>query len=294
MKFTLQINYNTIGGFDGDKEPERAIDDAASLGYDGVELAFGGPHFGPGINESRCREIKTYADKCGVRLATLCSGYYWGCSLSSKDAATRQESIDYTKEYLRAAHYVGAESILVLPGIVNIPWDESFEQVPYQAAWEYATSSLKEVLPLAEELGVNIALENVWNWFLSDPYAMRSFVDQFNSSRIGVYFDAGNVLVNGRPEDWVSILGERIKAVHVKNFKRCDAGGGLHGFGDDLLDGDMDWGALLTALQNISYKGPITAEMIPFSRLPDLVLPDMALAEDTAGKLRQIFGERIY
>ena len=123
----------------------------------------------------------------------------------------------------------------------------------------------------------------------SDPMSMRQFVDQFRSRFIGVYFDVGNCLINGYPEHWIEILGKRIAAVHVKNFTRQDCGGGLHGFGDDLLQGDVDWKAVIAALKRIDYRGAITAEMIPFSRLPNLVLPDMALARKTARQLRKIF-----
>ncbi|MEI6521693.1 MAG: sugar phosphate isomerase/epimerase family protein, partial [bacterium] len=180
------------------------------------------------------------------------------------------------------------ETILVVPGYVAVPWDESQPVVSYVKAWDLSTASLRECLPLAEDLGINIAIENVWNWFLTDPIAMRTFVDQFDSSRLGVYFDAGNVLINGYPEHWVEILGDRIKAVHVKNFSRNDCGGVLHGFGDDLLTGDLNWPAFLQALQDINYTGPITAEMIPFCRIPDLVLPDMELAEKTGVQMREI------
>jgi sugar phosphate isomerase/epimerase len=86
------------------------------------------------------------------------------------------------------------------------------------------------------------------------------------------------------------MLGERVKAVHFKNFSRSDCAGGIHGFGDDLLKGDIDWPAVVAALDGIKYTGPITAEMIPFSRLPDLVLPDLDLARDTAPKMRTILG----
>ncbi len=289
MSYLLQINYNTVGGFEGNVTPEEAIDTAARLGYDGVELAFGGPHFGPGVAAERFREVKKYAAAKKVALASLCSGFYWGCSLSDPRAVVRAQAVAYTKEYLRVAHEVGAKTILALPGVVNVPWDETYAQVAYQDAWKMATASLRRCLPLAKELGVNIGLENVWNWFLADPYAMRAFVDQFKSPRLGVYFDAGNVLINGRPQDWVRILGKRIKALHVKNFTRTDGCGGLHGFGDDLLAGDLNWDELKKALLEIGYKGPVTAEMIPFCRLPDLVLPDLKLAADTAPKLRRIF-----
>jgi len=95
----------------------------------------------------------------------------------------------------------------------------------------------------------------------------------------------GNCLINGFAEHWIEILGKRIVAVHLKNFSRDDCGGTLHGFGDDIMKGDLNWAAALKALKRIGYHGPMTAEMIPFSRLPNLVLPDMALARDTGKKL---------
>ena len=97
------------------------------------------------------------------------------------------------------------------------------------------------------------------------------------------------MVITGYPQHWIEILGRRIAAVHVKNFKREDAGGLLHGFGDDLLQGDVDFEAVKAALKKIKYKGPITAEMLPFCRLPNMVLPDLDLARDTAAKMKQIF-----
>ena len=177
---------------------------------------------------------------------------------------------------------------LVIPGAVAVPWDDSQSVVSYKTAWKHATASLHKLLPIAKKLKVTIGLEKVWNWFLCDPMSMRQFVDQFGSRRIGVYFDAGNCVINGYPEHWIEMLGRRIVAVHVKNFTRNDCGGGLHGFGDDLLKGNVDWKAVFAALKQINYRGTITAEMIPFSRLPDLVLPDMALARKTARQFHRI------
>ncbi|MCM8760446.1 MAG: hypothetical protein NC832_01855, partial [Candidatus Omnitrophica bacterium] len=88
------------------------------------------------------------------------------------------------------------------------------------------------------------------------------------------------------------ILNKRIVAIHIKNFKRTDCAGGLHGFGDDLLSGDVNFNSVIKALKKINYKGPLTAEMIPFSRLPNLVLPDIPLAHDTAKKMKQLFQNR--
>jgi len=291
MKNILQINYWTIGGFEGKKPIDQAIRETKALGFDGLELAFGAGEFAPGITPQKCRAIADYAKSQGVALATICTGVYWGQSLTSSLPAVRRQAVAFTKDYLRAAAAIGAKVALVVPGAVAVPWDQSQPVIPYAEVWKRATAGLRQCVPLARKLGVIIGVENVWNWFLTDPIAMRDFVDQFPTYAVGVYFDLANCLINGFPEHWLVILGRRVRAIHVKNFQRQDCGGCLHGFGDDLLKGDVNWQEVKSALRRIRYRGPLTAEMIPFSRLPNLALPDMALAEDTSQKMRKIFGE---
>jgi len=278
------INYWVLGGFDGEKGPYAAIEDAAKWGLDGLEMTVG-DCLPIDITEEECRKIKAVAAEAGMGLKTLASGFYWGSSLGSPDETERQATLDFTKKYIQIAAWLGAETILIVPGAVDVAWDPSRPIVPYQQVWDLSVKSLKEVLPLAEKLRVNIALENVWNKFLISPMEMKMYVDQFGSDRIGVYFDTGNCMIAGYPEHWIEILGKRIKAVHLKNFQRDDSGGLLHGFGDDLMAGDLDFPAVKAALEAHIPDVPITAEMIPFCRLPDLVLPDAALAADTAKKL---------
>jgi hexulose-6-phosphate isomerase len=159
----------------------------------------------------------------------------------------------------------------------------------YAAVWEKSTESLKELAPLAEKLNVNIALENVWNRFLFSPVEWKSYLEQFKSDKIGMYFDVGNCCLYVRPQDYVEMLGKRIKAVHVKNWKGDSlAGGNLHGFGEDILEGEVDFPAVMKALRETGFSGPLTAEMIPFSRLPDLAIPDAGLAARTVEKLMKI------
>ena len=289
MKNLLQITYWTIGGFEAAKPIRQALEDAKACGYDGLELAFGAGVLGVDTTRADCQRIRDDAQSLGMSIATLISGNYWGCPLSSADPAQRKAAVEFTRRYIEVAHWLGVKTILVVPGAVDVPWDPSVPVTPYQQVWDNAAASLREVLPLAEERGVTLALENVWNKFLVGPVEFRAFVDQFSSPRIGCYFDVGNVVIQGYPEHWIEILGPRIAAVHVKNFRRSDCGGVLHGFGDDLLDGDVDFAAVKAALEKIDYAGPITAEMLPFCRLPDMVLPDMDLARDTAVKMRGIF-----
>ena len=137
---------------------------------------------------------------------------------------------------------------------------------PYQQVWDLATASLRELLPHAEKHNVTLALENVWNRFLLGPVEFRMFIDQFTSPYVGSYFDVGNVVLNGYPQHWIEILGPRIAAVHVKNFSREDCGGGLHGFGDDLAKGDVDFAAVKAALQ--SYRLPGTDHRRDVAVLP--------------------------
>ncbi len=282
------INYWVIGGFEGVKSPKEAIDDAAAIGLDGVELTFG-DCIKEDITAAECETIKNYAQEKGVGLKTMASGFYWGCSPGSPDEDERQKAIDFTKKYLQVAASLGVETILLVPGAVDVAWDESRPVVPYQEVWENATKSFKELVPVAEETGVNIGFENVWNKFLLSPMEMKIFIEQFNSSKIGCYLDLGNTLLNGYPEHWITLLGSHVKAVHVKNFERTDCGGVLHGFGDSLNEGALDYEKVKAALKAINYNGPLTIEMIPFSRLPDMVLPDMDLANKVANEFKNLF-----
>lgn len=288
MRNTMQINYWTIGGFGGEKAPEQALEEAKEMGFEGVELCFGAGQLSEGITKERCYVIRQAAVRMGMKIESLASGAYWGQSFSSPEAGVRAKAVAFTKEYLRVANWLGAKVVLVIPGAVAVPWEPAQPVVPYAEVWKRATAGVRKCLPDAKKNGVAIGIENVWNWFLGDPVAMRAFIDQFKSSCVGVYFDVANCLINGYPEHWISILGKRIKAVHFKNFARQDCGGVLHGFGDDLAAGDVNWEAVKKELGKIGYKGPVTAEMIPFSRLPDLVLPDMKLARATAQRLAQI------
>lgn len=282
------INYWVLGGFEGNKSPEEAIDDISSMGIDALELTFGDV-LKEDIIEQRCKEIVEYAKSKNVLLPTLSSGSYWGLSLADTDEEKRKKAIEFTKKYINVASWMGIDKILVVPGAVDIGWEENSVITPYQKVWDLSTQSLKEILPYAEEKKVTIGLENVWNKFLLSPMEFKIYLEQFNSPFIGIYLDAGNILVNGYPEHWIEILKSFIVAIQVKNFKRDNAGGTLAGFTDDLMSGDLNVDNLKKALEDINYNGPITAEMIPFCRLPDMVLPDMDLAKDTAEKMKKIF-----
>ncbi|MCQ2378545.1 MAG: sugar phosphate isomerase/epimerase [Victivallaceae bacterium] len=278
------LNYWVFGGFTGEKTPYEFIDFAASQGLDGIELTVGDA-LPADITEAECKKIASYAAEKNVGLRTLATGFYGTCSLGAADEAERLRAVEFSKKYLQIGAWLGVKCVLMIPGATFVAWDLSRPVVPYAVVWENSRKSIKELLPVAHQLGVDIALENVWTRFLLSPMEWKIYLDSFDDPAVGIYFDAGNCCLNGRPEDYVGILGKRIKAVHLKNFEGSDCAGGLHGFGDDLFKGEVDFASLFAALKKIGYEGTFTVEMIPFSRLPDLVLPDQQLAEKVTKQL---------
>ena len=281
------LNYWVFGGFDGQRSAYEFIDWAAEKGLDGVELTVG-DCLKADIPEAECRKIADHAARKKIGLRTLASGAGWNCSLASDDPSEREAAIAFTESTLRIADWIGAETVLVVPGATRVAWDPSRPVIPYGKVWKNAVDSLRKLIPAAEKHKVSIGIENVWNRFLISPMEWKFFLDQFKSDYVGIYFDAGNACLNCRPQDFPEILGKYIKAVHLKNFEETDCAGGLHNFGDDLFKGVVDYKALFAELDKIGYTGPFTVEMIPFSRLPDLVLPDQALADKMAAQIAQL------
>jgi hexulose-6-phosphate isomerase len=146
--------------------------------------------------------------------------------------------------------------VLLVPAVVS-------KDVSYDDAYVRSQAEIRKVLPLAEELGIKIGLENVWNQFLLSPLETARYIDELDSPMVGAYFDVGNVVTYGWPEQWIRILGPRIIKLDIKEFsrKRRDEEGLGKGFGVKIGDGDCDWPAVMTALADIDYHGWATAEV---------------------------------
>lgn len=281
------INYWVYGGFGPNRTPYEFIDFAKAQCLDGVELTLE-DCLPLTITKDECAKIAAYAKENGIGLGTLATGHYGAESLGADDEAERARAVEFTKKYLQIAAWLGVKTILVVPGSTSVAWDPSRPVVPYARCWDQATKSIRELVPVADALDVDIALENVWMRFLLSPMEWKLFLDQFGSDRVGMYLDLGNCQIYLPAQDYIMLLGKRVKAVHVKNWKGEDCGGGLHGFGDSLKAGDVDFKAAFAALEKIGYNGALTVEMIPFSRLPDLALPDESLAATVAEEIKSL------
>jgi len=255
---------------------------AKESGFTGFEIDLS--EDGPVNLKSTPEDLKSFralAEKHGLELSGLMSFLYWGANAASADPAVRAKAPALLARQIECAQQLGIDTIFAVPGAVGVDFIPGAETVRYDLAYERATEFIKAALPAAEEAGVTIAVENVWNKFLISPLEMRAFVDQFGSKNVGVYFDVANTLAFGYPEHWIEILGSRIKRVHFKDYRRNV--GTVDGF-CDLLSGDVDWPAVMSALRKTGYDGWIAAEMIPpvpfYKHCPEVLIHTTSRAMD--------------
>jgi len=234
---------------------------AKKAGFDGIELSLNEEgELGLASTEKELRDISARLEEAELEIAGLATGLYWSYPMTSENAATREKAMDICKKQLEFAAALGVDTILVIPGAVGVDFIPDAEVVDYERAYERALEAVAKLAPYAQHTGVSIGIENVWNKFLLSPLELRSFLDAVGSEFVGSYFDVGNTVASGYPEQWIRILGRRIKKVHFKDYRR--QAGGLHGF-VDLLAGDVDYPAVMAALRAIGYDNYVTAEMIP-------------------------------
>lgn len=238
---------------------EKIFGEAREIGFDGVELWLTEDG---AVNLDSTKEdmqkVKTLADKYGIELYSLASGLYWNYSLTASDCAVRAKAKAIVKKQLELAHYLGCDTILVVPGCVGVDFIPGSEVVDYEIAYDRAVEWVDELKSYAEKWKVSIGIENVWNKFLLSPLEMRDFIDKADSEFVGAYVDVGNILNFGYPEQWIRVLGNRICKIHLKDFSRSI--GNIKGF-VELLDGDVDYPAVMSALREIQYDGWLTAEI---------------------------------
>jgi hexulose-6-phosphate isomerase len=236
------------GGFPDGTPMERRFALAREAGFDGVELVVDEKLVEAdgelrGLAELARRTVPVHSLMCG-----------FSRRLGSPDPAERPAALEAVKRAIRAARLLGADTVLVIPAVVT-------ERVTYQQAWELGQAGLRALLPTAEHYGVCLAVENVWNRFLLSPLEMRAFVDGLGHPLVRVYFDVGNVLAWGYPEQWIDLLGERIRRVHLKDFSTRV--GNIDGF-VQLLEGDVAWPAVMAALRRVGYDSFLTSEVAPY------------------------------
>jgi hexulose-6-phosphate isomerase len=266
------------GGLEAKLALAEAMQQAKDCGFDAIELCIASQGvLTHNTTQTECERIVENAHDIGIEIASAASGESWTCSPTANDLSVREKVVDFTKKALQVAEWLGTDAYLFVPGAVEVFFLPDAEVIPYDVCYERATDSVDRLVSTAEETGVSIAIENVWNKFLLSPLEMRDFIDHFGNDCVGSYLDVGNVLLTGYPDQWIKILGRRIKRVHIKDFKKSV--GTIDGF-VDLLEGDVNFDAVKNALAEIGYDGYVTAEMLPFQP---------GRPEKTAEAMRKIF-----
>ena len=198
----------------------------------------------------KAEEIKKSADAASIRSDSVMNMDHWKYPLSSNDHAIVEKSLAGMRTSLHNAKLWGSDAVLLVPAVVDA-------QTSYHDAWVRSQEEIRSLIPLAEESKVVIAIEEVWNKFLLSPLEMARYIDEFRSPWIKAWFDVGNVVLYGYPQDWIHTLGKRIVKVHHKDFKRKEDGYAWVNLGD----GDVDWTAVRQAFADIGYSGSVITEL---------------------------------
>jgi L-ribulose-5-phosphate 3-epimerase len=199
---------------------------------------------------AEAEEIKKAAEAAGLRIHSVMNQAHWKFPLSSSDPEVVARSMKGMETSLENARYWGADVVLLVPAVVNA-------QTGYREAWQRSERQIRQLIPLAEKHRVRIAVENVWNKFLLSPLEFAQYVDQFNSPWVRAYFDVGNVVLVGFPQDWIRTLGKRIVRVHLKDFRFRNRLAEFVALGE----GDVNWPEVYKALGEIGYQGTATVEL---------------------------------
>ena len=231
------IMWGTVGVKGSVLEKMQAIKEA---GYEGVE---------PNSHMDQDQVVEALA-QTGLKAASVCCNTHWNLTLTHPSEDIREKGLDGLKQTLRDAKRYGATSILLVPGTVG-------NGTSYEQCWQRSIEQIRKAIPLAEECGSVISIENVWNDFITKEDEAARYLDEINSPWVKWYFDVGNIIWYGDPIDWINKLGKRIHRLHLKEYSRDLAmkkGRGA-GFGAKFLEGANNWPGIMKALDDTGCDG---------------------------------------
>jgi L-ribulose-5-phosphate 3-epimerase len=223
------IMYATIGYPGSVMEKLQAV---KAAGFEGVEP----------MSHMKQEEVLKALDETGLKAASVCCATHWDKPLSHPDANVRREGLEGLEQALKDAQRYGASSVLLVPGRVT-------KDVNYDDCFKRSVVEIRKAVPTAEKLGVKIAIENVWNDFITKVEQAMAFLEAIDSPMVGWHFDIGNIVRYSPPETWIPVLGKRILKLHVKEYSQFKK------FSVRFFEGDNNWPAIVKALDDVGYQG---------------------------------------
>lgn len=187
-----------------------------------IDIDFTVGHYNPGLGHF----IKKKLDEHGVHVAVL------GCYINptTPDEAARVASVKRFIEHLKYAKAIGADMVGTETGRL----DADFKIVPgtyTETCYQRLLKSMREIVDAAEKLGVIVGVEGVATHTLYSPEMMQRFLDDINSPNVEVIMDPVNLLDRNNYMEQEAVIdrafkyyGDRISAVHVKDFKLDENG----------------------------------------------------------------------
>ena len=274
------ISYLSFeNGLSNNESIESGLSQTKMHGFEALELSVSSEGvISTNSSKAECEMMRKRIDDSGVFVDSIATGMSWGVSPTSDDESIRKKSISLHQDALKVASYLDCKALLFVPGVVKSPI--SPEIVRYDRALDRLREAINQMLPIAEDLNVDLCMENVWNGFFYSPIELRDFVDSFDSDRLGVYLDIGNLIgYQQYPPHWVELLNSRIKRVQIKDFQENFDWTGSFSF-CDIGAGDVPWKETIEALKTIEYKSTIIAEMLPW---------DETILSRTSAAMDQLF-----
>ncbi|MFB3881380.1 MAG: sugar phosphate isomerase/epimerase family protein [Armatimonadota bacterium] len=250
--------------FFAEKSVEDSLAYAKATGYESLELCVSETGaLRPDTDDASLREMRRAAERLQMAIPSLVPGVCSG--FASPDPNVRATALAGLRKSVHIASVLGADTILCHPGQLT-------PQVRYDVMYANVQAAMRAIEPEAKRAKVAVGVENVWNRFLLSPLEAKGFVDAIGSEFIGIHFDVGNFVPWAFPEQWIEILGSAVKKVHFKDFSRK-----RHEF-VPLLEGDVDWPAVMKALRSVGYDSDVIQE----------VAGDEAGMRSTADAMRRI------
>ena len=274
------ISYLSFeNGLSNNESIESALSQTKKNGFDALELSVSSEGvINTKTSKAECEIIRKKIDDSGIFVDSIATGMSWGVSPTSNDRSIREKSIKLHQDALKVASFLDCKALLFVPGVVKSPISPDI--VRYDKALDRLREAINQMLPIAEDLNVDLCMENVWNGFFYSPIELRDFVDSFDSDRLGVYLDIGNLIgYQQYPPHWVELLNSRIKRVQIKDFQENFDWTGSFSF-CDIGAGDVPWKETIAALNAIQYKSTIIAEMLPW---------DETILSRTSAAMDQLF-----
>jgi len=252
----------------------ECFDLAKRAGFDAVEVNFDLENdISPKASDADLRRIGETARDIGIAISGMCSYLFWSYPFTAEDPKIRARARDLASNMIRAAHVLGTDNLLIVPGAVFIPWRKDVKEIPLEVCDRRAREAMAALIPQAEALGVHLNIENIFvSGYLMTAAEMNAFVDSFKSDHVHVHFDTGNIMFFQFPQDYIPVLGKRIRNVHLKEYSKKGTDFTVEGF-RPLLDGTTDWPAVMAAFDRIGYRGYLTFEYFhPFAHYPEALI----------------------